>query len=331
MSLQHSLSPLIRPHRRLRTVLIGTSLGPESDQVALAGLAVARAAGARVLLVHASQPAAAGFEIGAGPELEREQVARSREELRGQVERLGLGGSELAGYCATAGAPHRILMETALRTGADLIVVGATGAGPLAAELLGSTADRVLRKAHCPVLVVRDGLRVPPRKVLACVDLSTLAGDAFHCGINLLSQIAGADAEVRALHVVDLLDSFALRQKTGQSVEQIERSAASQLRRFLLENRTDAPFRIETAVVPGEPRTEILRALADEPVDLVLLGTHGRGGPDRLVMGSVASTVARKAPCSVLAISPEAALEEGIAEAIVTATAPSWSQAPSVS
>ena len=55
-----------------------------------------------------------------------------------------------------------------------------------------------------------------------------------------------------------------------------------------------------------------------------MLGTHGRGGLDRLVLGSVASTVARKAPCSVLMISPEAALEEGIADAVITQTEPAW-------
>lgn len=54
--------------------------------------------------------------------------------------------------------------------------------GPFAAELLGSTADRVLRKASCPVLIVRGELPVPPRRVLAPVDPSTLSGDSFRCG-----------------------------------------------------------------------------------------------------------------------------------------------------
>jgi nucleotide-binding universal stress UspA family protein len=68
---------------------------------------------------------------------------------------------------------------------------------------------------------------------------------------------------------------------------------------------------VETAVLSGEPRVEILRELEERPADLVVLGTHGRGGWDRLVLGSVASTVARKALCSVLVVPPEAALAEG--------------------
>lgn len=329
MSIQNSLSPLIRSHRPLRTVLIGTSLGEESDQVVRAGLAMARAAGARVFLEHVVQlePLPVGFDVGAGPVPNREQIARCHEELDRQIERLDIQKSELLGSEVRVGAPHRILTDAAQKVGADLIVVGATGSGPLAAELLGSTADRVLRRAFCPVLVVRNELQVPPRRVLAPVDLSTLSGDAFRCGLCLVAQIAGgADIDVRSVFASSFLDALAVRQKTGEPLERVQRSAADELRRFVLENRPDIPFHVETAVLSGEARQEILREMEERPVDLVILGTHGHGGMDRLVLGSVASTVARKAPCSVLVISPEAALAEGIAAAITDRTEPAWHQ-----
>ncbi|HEX5718016.1 MAG TPA: universal stress protein [Thermoanaerobaculia bacterium] len=316
-----------RENNRIDMVLIGTSLGEESDQVVRSGLAVARAAGARVFLVHAAQPEPplVGYEVGAGPLLDLEQIAQGEEELRRQIERLGAGRSDLAGSKVQVGAPHRILIETAEEIGADLIVVGATGSGPFAAELLGSTADRVLRKAPCPVLIVRGELPVPPRRVLAPVDLSILSGDSFRCGLQMLAQLAGnAEVQVRAVHALSLLDTLAFRQRTKTSVEQAAQHVGAQLQRFVLENRPDLPFPVETAVLPGEPRFEILREVEEHPVDLLILGTHGRGGMDRLVLGSVASTVSRKAPCSVLVISPEAALEEGICDAVLTQTEPAW-------
>lgn len=312
---------------RIDMVLIGTSLGEESDQVVRSGLAVARAAGARAFLMHAAQlePMLVGYEAGAGPALEHEQLAQCGKELRRQIERLGLGGPELAGSRVLTGAPHRVLTETAKEIGADLIVVGATGSGPFAAELLGSTADRVLRKAVCPVLVVRGELPVPPRRVLAPVDLSPLSGDSFRCGLGMLAQLAGnTEVQVRTVHALSLLDALAFRQRTGTSVEQAERHASAQLQQFILENQSGVPFPVKTAVVPGEPRVEILRELEEHPADLLILGTHGRGGMDRLVLGSVASTVARKAPCSVLVIPPEAALAEGLSAAILTQTEPAW-------
>jgi nucleotide-binding universal stress UspA family protein len=326
MTIQNSLSPLNRSHRPLRNVMIGTSLGEESDQVVCAGLAVARAAGARVFLVHAAQLEPLGLEVGGGPVLERAHVTLAEEELRRQIRRLGIAESELADLRVLVGSPYRILADTAQKICADLIVVGATGSGPLAGELLGSTADRVLRKALCPVLVVRDGLQVPPRRVLAPVDLSTVSGDVFRCGLHLLGQLAGSEEiRVQAVYAFSFLDVLALGQRTGgMPREEGERMAAEELRRFVLENRPEVLFHVETAVLPGEARAEILHELKEHPVDLVIVGTHGRGGLDRLMLGSVASTVARKAPCSVLVISPEAALAEGIRDAVVTQTEPAW-------
>lgn len=313
----------------LQIVLIGSSLEAESDQVVRSGLAVARAAGARVQLVHAARidPLLIGMEAGLGPDFMREEIAARREELNQQIDRLGIGASELAGVAVQAGAPHQILTNVARRVRADLIVVGATGSGPFAAELLGSTAERVVRKAPCPVLLVRGELRVPPRSVLAPVDLSSLSGDAFRCGLHLLSQLSkGEEIGVRTVYAASFLDPVARqRQKAARiTAEQAERSGAEELRRFALENRPAAPCQVETAVLPGEARVEILHELAEHPVDLVVLGTHGRGGLDRLVMGSVASTIARKSPCSVLLISPEATLAQGIADAVTEQTMPVW-------
>ena len=319
-------------HRPLRTVLIGTSLEEESDRVVRSGLAVARTAGARICLVHAARMVVGLVETELAPDLMRERVAWCEEQLRQQIARLGIGPSELDNAelpeaRVLAGSPHFVLIEAARAAGADLIVVGATGSGPFAAELLGSTADRVLRKATCPVLVVRGEPRVPPRRVLAPVDLSPLSADSFRCGMQLLAQLANSgEIEVRAVFALSFLEMAAQRQEAAGDLPLalIERQSAGELERFLAENRPEAPLRVETAVLSGEARFEILHELSEQPYDLVMLGTHGRGGLDRMVLGSVAATVARKAPCSVLMVSPEAALGEGIAEAVLARTTPAW-------
>jgi nucleotide-binding universal stress UspA family protein len=307
----------------LHTVLIGTELGEGSDTVVRSGLAVARAAGASIYLVHAVPDG----DLGYLPR-EVEDVCEGR--LRDQVRRLGIQESELAGAGVFPGAPHQALLDIAQTVGAGLIVVGATASRPLAAELLGSTADRVLRKALCPVLLVRTEMRMPPRLVLAPVDLSLLSGDAYRCGLGLLAQIAkGERIELRVGHAVSFRElAEQRRQHGGAPASEVESAMAEELRRFVLENRTDEPFHVQTTLLPGEAGFEILRELAERPVDLVMLGTHGRSGPERLMLGSVASTVARKAPCNVLLISPEAALSEGIAAAILDLTTPVWHAEP---
>ncbi|HYQ83921.1 MAG TPA: universal stress protein, partial [Rubrobacter sp.] len=74
----------------------------------------------------------------------------------------------------------------------------------------------------------------------------------------------------------------------------------------------------------GDAGAEILAESGRQPADLVILGTNGQGGCDRLLLGSVSSTVLRKAPCSVLMIPSAASLEQGIADAVLAQAAPAW-------
>jgi nucleotide-binding universal stress UspA family protein len=324
----------LAPHncslQSIRTVVIGSALDAGSDEVVGAGLALARAAGARVFLVHAAdfEPPVPGLEIAATePPFHGEQAAWERQ-LAEQIHRLGIAEAELVGSRVVAGAPHRVISEAARESGAEIIVVGATRGEGAVGKLLGSTADRVVRKAFCPVLVVRGKLAVPPRRVLVPVDLSTLSGDAFHCGLHFLAQIAGETAiEVRAIYVLSFLDALAYRHRETPPVpatdEEVHRLAEADLRRFLRDSQVDDEA-VEMAVLPGDPRVEILAELERRPADLVIMGTHGRGGFDRFLIGSVASTVAREAPCSLLLVPPEAALAEALADAVVARTTPAW-------
>lgn len=323
-----SISQSIASSQPLHLVLVGTSLGAESDAVVRSGLAVARASKSQVYLIHAapSQHPLGRYPEGAALTDIQGEIDAREAALRQQIERLGIQPDELAGADVHTGSPYRILVEAARKLRAGLIVVGAAGTGPLGAELLGSTAERVLRKATAPVLVVRGELPVPIHRVLAPVDLSTLSADAFHCGLNVLCQIAAPDLQVKAMYAVGLLETLAARKDQGfeEAARRAESTAKDELRRFVLENRPETPIHLETAVVRGEARQEILDELAKAPAELILLGTHGRGGLDRLVLGSVAATVARKAPCSVLMVSPDAAMAEGIAEAVATHFAPAF-------
>lgn len=279
----------------IRTVLIGTDLDRDSDALVSTGVQVARAAGARVHLAFSFAPPVAYLsELGAGvsdPILAQEEQ-RCREALAGQARQAGIAGGELH---VRRGAPHRMLPELAAEIGADLLIVGATGGG-LLHRRLGSTTDRVLRRAHCPVLVVRDGLTIPPKKVLAPVDLSPLSSESFGRGLGVLSGL-GAKPEIEVLFVLSVLErqtSFEL------TPEQIDSLAAEKLERFV------GAHPVERKVRTGNTREEIFAEIAGYRPDLILLGTHGLGGFDRFAIGSVAADVTREAPCSVLVVPPGA-------------------------
>lgn len=290
---------------KMRTVLIGSDLDKDSDALVRTGVQWARAAGARVYVAFALSPPI-GFvsELGAGvdPSILAAEEQRCREALEAQARAAGIEPDELMGVTVQTGAPHRVLPD--LAASADLLVIGATAGGRLHRRL-GSTADRVLRRTACPVLVVRGDLPVPPRKVLAPVDLSPLSAEAFGAGLRILSEV-GSAAETEALFVLSVIQ----RQVSPQfTPEQVDRFASEELERFVAAHAGSAAERVRRKVRTGNTREEILVEIEDFRPDLVLLGTHGIGGFDRFVIGSVAADLVREAPCSVLVVPPAAMRE----------------------
>lgn len=299
---------------KIETVLIGTALDEHSEGIVKAGAALARALGAKAFLAHAfstplgassgpmgvypAMPMPSYSAPGLGGYLQAEQE-RLRPALEEQARRVGAGE-----VVFEVGAPHRVLHDLAERLGAGLLVLGATAGGAMA-RLLGSTADRLLRRATYPVLVVRSELPVPPARVVAPVDFSPLSAEAFRRGLGILRGL-GATSEVEALFVLSVLQ----RQVSPQfTPEQVDRFAAEELDRFIAAHAGGDASGLRRKVRTGNVREEILAELQETRADLVVLGTHGLGGFDRLAIGSVAADVTREAPCSVLVIPPDAAAQ----------------------
>ena len=307
--------------RPLRRVIAAVSLAADSGPVLAAAAAAARATGARLLAVHAEEPAESLDELAASLLGDRPQ------ELRWRVERLveehaGAIGVPWEVELSSGAMPaHRAILDAAGRGGSDLLVLGATRRD---GKLLGSTAERVLREAWCPVLIVRGALPVPPRRVVAPVDLSLLSADGFHCGLEVVAALAGGRAvEAIALFAVGYLDPLAAEmRREGLTVEQMRELGQRRLETFVGEHCPPGALTVSPLLVQGPARDEIVRTAREQRADLVVMATHGYGGYRRLLLGSVATAVARQAPCSVLLVPPRAALDEAIEEAVLTQTAP---------
>lgn len=292
--------------KSLKTLVIGTSLTEASDSVVRTGAAIARATGASPWLIHAYLPLILGPEAGLDARWIEEEVKDLRERITEQARRTGL--SSLAGFSPEqvrlqVGAPHREIFDLASRVKADLVVVGAAESPE---GILGSTADRVIRKAFCPVYVVRSEAAFPPSRVEFPVDLSAISAHALGRGLAFLEQLGVPAADTEALFV---LSPFEVGGSIHFTPEQIERFATEELHRFLAANVLPGGRRPPLARVrTGYAREEILAALAERRADLAVLGTHGRSGFERFVLGSVAVGVLRGASCNLLVVPPEASL-----------------------
>jgi nucleotide-binding universal stress UspA family protein len=147
----------------------------------------------------------------------------------------------------------------------------------------------------------------PPRfVVVAAVDSSSAASGVVSVAAGFARTIPGA--ELHLVHVIDhspiskpfLRDAVAAA-RTREAVA----LAKEMMERHLREAEQQGATRPTGHITAGEPWREILRAAGGLSADLVLVGTHGRVGVERLVLGSVAEIVVRKASCPVVVVRPK--------------------------
>lgn len=291
-------------------IVIGTSLASESDAVVDAGIALALATGAAVELIHAL-PRPADLYVGvSGLEavsndwfltLERDL----RERLDEQAAAHGLDRVRHVRRVELA-PPHRALLARAAATGASLIVLGDAVGGKPRRRLLGSTTDRVLRQAACPVLVVRPGCAMPPARVLVAIDLTAAAAGVLRRGLDIAAPASLPRPAVEVLFVRTVGSETSLH----FSPEQMHRFADEELHRVVAEALPGGGPLPRCVLRKGDPSGEIVAEAESWKPDLLVLGTHGASGLERAILGSVAANVVHDALCSVLVVPSAAAVEE---------------------
>lgn len=143
------------------------------------------------------------------------------------------------------------------------------------------------------------------RSILAPTDFSEPA----HRALEYAKSIAENFKAV--LHVVHVAADVALEDPmlTASSLAEIQESAASALTRIDERIATEERGRVEVrkAVLNGDPHDAILAYAAEHAIELIVLGTHGRGAVERLILGSVAERIVRHAKCPVLTVKAEEA------------------------
>jgi nucleotide-binding universal stress UspA family protein len=199
------------------------------------------------------------------------------------------------------GEPIEVLLAAIEDEHADLLVVGSRGVGGRPELALGSTSLHVLRAARVPVLVVpdrrqaaaaADGLRL--RHLLVGVDHSQASRAALELAADVAASLGGS---LSVLEVVEYVPAFPLDEPTAAGGGRQRRVAEAAMALLEAEAR-DVRARgvgVQVVVRSGDPAATLLEVGDDVDADLVVVGTRGRGGPDELLLGSVARTVADRA------------------------------------
>ena len=143
------------------------------------------------------------------------------------------------------------------------------------------------------VLIATDG---SPSSLAAARKAGTLLRTAEHVTlISVLTEIPGEDAGGFEGSVYSPAEQDALwKQEMAEAGEELERTAA-----------TITSMQIDKRIEVGDVGGTVCRVAADLKVDVIVVGSHGRGAIERILLGSVSEQIVRHAPCPVLVIRPE--------------------------
>jgi nucleotide-binding universal stress UspA family protein len=288
-----------------RHVLAATDFSDASDEALRQAHGYARRAGARLTVLHvvpdilrASPLLPAGSARRVDTEVELE--TRALDDLAARVKEITGRPRYEVEIAVRSGRPDASVVRFAEENEVDVVVSGATGRTGLARLLLGGTAERIVRHAHCSVLVAR--VSPPSDHVLVATDLSDAALPAV---ARARLEAEQRNARLDLLHVMDLsgLGWAAAAAPFGGAALSIPPEQLAQMRSLAMEALRALGGPGATAHVEmGSPKRCIVSLSESLPAGIVLVGTHGHTGLARMALGSVAEAVARAAHCSVLVV-----------------------------
>lgn len=191
----------------------------------------------------------------------------------------------------------------------DLVVVGTRDRSAAARTFFGSTAQRLLRTAPCPVWIVKAQEVREIREVLVATDLTPACQEALHTGVLIARWLK---AKLFVIHTLEY-PFEAYMQTAGISEtefagyrRQLREDAEAKLNAQIqkTDHRT-LPFGLKAETLEGSPDDVLPKFIDQNEVDLLILGSHGRTGLSRMVLGNTAERILPYVHASVLAIRTE--------------------------
>jgi nucleotide-binding universal stress UspA family protein len=287
-------------------VLVATDLSDSADDAIRAGHELTRDPGSKLVvchIVHEILRASPLFPQAVQADMEAVIHAESRAAAAVEDRVKALTGRSSADFeiRIESGGADSAVLRVAEDVKATLVVTASRGLSGIARLLLGSVAERIVRYAHCSVLIARPHKKTS--KILVATDLSDLSLPAVSLAAEAASRVSG---ELVILYSLDVFSSPAMGLTVPfggvpmvpppELVAQLHAGAQTALGAII----ERLGIKAETRVVEGDAASNIIRTAEQIEADLVVVATHGRTGLARVALGSVAEKVVRGARCSVL-------------------------------
>jgi nucleotide-binding universal stress UspA family protein len=273
-------------------ILVCTDASPASEGAISAVLHLAQTTESQIFLLEVIY-FLAGYELQSPDtltppmvnlELMRAQETMVQERLERQKAEAAKQGVMLSTRTRTSASAYEGIMEEADELQPDLIIMGRHGYTGLTRLLMGSTTARVIGHSPCHVLVVPQGVFLNFQRLLIASDGSPYSEAAWAEALVLAQTMGSAVTAVSV--ATDERDIAAV----NQVVQTMEQAAAKQ------------GLALDIMIPVGRPDESIVKTAEFKEASLIIVGSHGRTGLKRLLMGSVAERVIGHAKCPVLVV-----------------------------
>ncbi|NVB38876.1 universal stress protein [Pseudenhygromyxa sp. WMMC2535] len=211
-------------------------------------------------------------------------------------------------FSVIRGRPHAIIDEHLQRAEVTGCLLGGQGHGGASERLLGRTAQRVIRHATVPVMVIKQPRSLAlPARLLAAVDWSENSARALQLAARLHTELGGL---LSVAHVIDspyvpYVKAFAHESEAREVLEQMREEQAEQLQAFVTKALGEAgpmPDSLTEAVVFGDPAETIANQAQTLLADLVIVGAHGQSNLSRFLLGSTSEKLVTAARTDILVV-----------------------------
>ena len=300
-------------HLKIRNILATTDLSKESIAGVRYAVALAEKAGAAVALLHVAEfptpPPMPGMRTTTFSLQDSEISRRARVRLKSLARRESKGDLNLTPVLRS-GNPLYGIITAARERASDLIVIGTRGYTGAKRVLLGSTAERVVRHALCPVLTV-PARTTPERtskmplldlkKILVPIDFSKTSKAALPWAASLATD---SGSQLILLHVMEKfpIDYVLGRDLMNEWLTPFMKQAEAELE--IIAGKLNKSQALDTSAIVrgGKPFREICNVARILGAGLIVLTTRGYTGLKNVWLGSTAERVVRHAPCPVLTV-----------------------------
>lgn len=292
-----------------RTILVPVDFSAFSRAAIERALALARIVRAEVSMLHVLQLPQLALDFGRGGA--DWSLLRTSEQ-----ERLDALQKEFAdrGVPVSArleeGDPFEVIEAAGRAPDVELIVMGSHGLRGLDRLLMGSVAERTVRRATKPVLIVRESEQDASKPIRSMLFATDFSDTAQHLESSVAEWAKRLDAEIVAVHVIfdtaSLLAPY-VTIDTSEIDAEVQESAERQMA-AVVERLRATGARARPIVAHGFPAEKILALAEEERTDLIALGTRGQTRLRSFPLGSVAQRILAGAACGVLVAGPAEAL-----------------------